>query len=196
MSIAFDTSYDEEKTYEDGKQHADDKKLLVRFDTRAVKNEFQTNLMGRPIFDEVEYIQIIVPGSRDVSNFPMDDGYRNRFREAYEKWKLTKKDEPMASGTLLAELPWMTKSQIAELNYCNVFTVEQLAGLSDVNAMQFMGNQKLRERAKNFLAAAEGEAVATKLQQELEQRDNQIEVLNRKINDLTSAFEKLEKQKR
>ena len=53
---------------------------------------------------------------------------------------------------------------IAELHYSNITTVEQLANLSDANAQQYMGNfRKLRERAKNFLQAAAGEAPAIKL---------------------------------
>jgi hypothetical protein len=192
MSFAMGI-YEEEKTYEDGKQFADDDKLLVKFDVRAVKHDKKSEEAGRPIFYDAEYIQVIVPGSRDVSTFPMDDHYRRRFQKRYDAWKANTASNTL-DGTLLSELPWMSKSQIAELNYSNVFTVEQLASLSDANAQKFMGNFQLRERAKNYLAAAAGEAPMLKLQAALEERDNHIQVLERKVNDLMAAFEKLEKK--
>ena len=183
--------YEEDKTYEDGKQFADDKKLLVRFFVDAVKHPKKSDVAGRAIYYDQEFIQIIIPGSRDISTYALDDHYKARFKEQYNKWKLDPANSTPIEGTILAELTWMTKSQIAELNYCNIHTVEQLANLPDALAQQFMGNFKLRERAKNFLAAAAGEAPAMKLQAALEERDNHIQVLERKVEELTAAFEKL-----
>ena len=195
MSIAFDTQYNEDRTYEDGAEHADDKKLWVKFEVRAVKNEFKSNKEGRPIFDEVEYIHIIVPGSRDILITPLDDQYKRRFAERYTKWKATERKEMELEGTILAEVPWMTKGTIAELNASNVMTVEQLAEMSDSNAMKFLGNFKLRERAKLFLEAARGEAPALRLQQELEQRDLHIKTLEQRLTALEAALEAQSKKK-
>ena len=195
MSFVMDRTYDGDKTYEDGRQYVDDAKLLVRFETRAVKHEFKSNQEGRAIYYDADYISIIIPGSREINTFPMDEHYRARFKERYDKWKQSEGENQKVEGTLLAELPWMTKSQIAELHAFNIFTVEHLAEMSDANAQRFMGNFKLRERAKNFLAAAAGEAPAMRLQQELEKRDNHIEVLERKIADLTALVEKVQAKK-
>jgi hypothetical protein len=195
MSFVMGSSYEGDKTYEDGRQYADDDKLRVRFEIHAVKHEYESNQQGRPIFYDAEYIQIVTPGSRDVSTFPLDEHYKRRFAKAYAKWK-AEGDQLKIQGTLLAELPWLTKSQIAELNYSNIQTVEQLAEMSDINAMKFMGNFQLRERAKNFLLAAAGEAPALKLQAELEQRDNHIQVLERKIEELTAAFERMDQKRK
>lgn len=182
--------YDEERTYEDGKQYADDEKLLVRFEIRAVKHEFKSKEAGRPIFEDCEYISIIIPGSRDIFTTPVDEHYKARFRKRYEDWK-TREDKERISGTILSEVPWLTKSQIAELQYSNVYTIEQLANLSDTNASKFLGNHELRERAKRYVEAAKGEAPLIKMTAELAERDNQIEVLNRKVAELTAAFEKM-----
>jgi hypothetical protein len=183
-------TYDGDKTYEDGKQHADDNKLFVRFETKPQHNKFQSDKEGRPIFEEVEYISIITPGSRDVFTTPLDDLYRARFKERYDKWK-SSTDAQKVEGTLLAEMPWLTKGQIAEMNYSNVFTIEQLANLSDAQAMQFMGNHKLRERAKLYLEQAKGDAPLLRLQQELEQRDAKIEVLSGQVAGMQAALDKL-----
>jgi hypothetical protein len=192
----FDNNtYDGEKTYEDGKQYEDDKKLFVRFEVRPYKMEKKSEDAGRPIFEDVEYISIIIPGSRDVLTAPIDETYKRRFRERYDKWK-AHSDATRVEGTPLGELTWMTKSQALELSYYNITTVEQLAGMSDTDALKFMGNHSLRQKAKVFLEAAAGEAPALKLQAELAERDNHIQVLERKVADLTAAFEKMNEVKK
>ncbi len=190
-------TYDGDKTYENGKQYADDDKLWVKFETRPLHNKYLSDKEGRPIFQDEEYISIITPGSRDVFTTPLDDGYRQRFKKRYDAWK-DNNNANKVEGTLLAELPWLTKSQIAELNYSNVFTIEQLASLSDANAQQFLGNFKLRERAKLYLEQAAGEAPLLRLQQELESRDSKIEVLSKQVEDMKAALDRLsaEQQRR
>jgi hypothetical protein len=187
----FDNNtYDSDTTYEDGKQYKDDDKLFVKFFTKPLHNEFKSSKEGRPIFDEVEYISIITPGSRDIFTTPLDDLYRRRFKKRYDGWQANK-DATKVEGTLLSEMAWLTQGQIAELNYSNVFTIEQLANLSDANAQQFLGNFKLRERAKLYLEQATGDAPLLRLQAELEQRDMKIEVLTKQMSDLQASFEKM-----
>ena len=191
----FDNNtYDGDTTYEDGKQYKDDDKLFVKFFTKPLHNESRSTKEGRPVFDEVEYISIITPGSRDIFTTPLEDNYKRRFKKRYEGW-LANKDATKVEGTLLAEMAWLTQGQIAELNYSNVFTIEQLANLSDTNARQFLGNFKLRERAKLYLEQAAGDAPLLRLQAELEERDMKIEVLSKQMTDLQAAFEKMTAEK-
>jgi hypothetical protein len=191
MSLAIASVYDEERTYEDGNQHADDKRLLVRFEVRAVKNDFKSGSEGRAIFEDVEYIQIIVPGSRDVFTTPLTDEYRRRFSDRYRRWKEDVKKTQTMEGTVLGEVTWLTKSQVAEFASMNVFTVEQLADMADVDARGVMGIHDLRKRAKTFLAAAAQEAPMQKLQAELEQRDNHIKTLEQKIAAMEANIAKM-----
>lgn len=184
------SEYELDRTYEDGRQFEDDKKLLVKFEIRAVKNEYKSKQEARPVFDDTEYIHIIVPGSRDVNIFPLDDSYKARFRERYEKWK-SQGDVELSSGTILAEVPWLSKSQIAELNYSNIRTIEQLAGMSDVLAQKFMGNNELRMRAKRYLEAAAGAAPMLKMEQELKERDSKIEVLTQSLEAMKVQLDRL-----
>jgi len=187
--------FEGERTYEDGKNYADDEKLWIKFDVRAVKHEFESNKQGRDIFYDQEYIEIIVPGTREVSKFPMDDNYKRRFRKQYENWKSNQEGDQSISGTVLSEVTWLSKSQVAELNYANIKTVEQLADLSDANAMKFMGSQQLRQKAKLFLEAAAGQAPALRLQQELDQRDNKIASMQEQIDSMVKMIEDLKKKR-
>jgi hypothetical protein len=187
--------YDEDKTYEDGKQYADDKNLLVRFEVRPVKNEFRSTKEGRAIYEDCEYISIITPGSRDILTTPLDEGYKRRFQERYDKWKKTHQDSNPA-GTILSEVPWITRSLAAELNYCNIFTIEQLATMTDTDAtrMNLMGAHDLRARAKRFVEAAKGEAPMLQMEAELKARDSTIMTLQEQIKGLQTAVEKLQKK--
>ena len=195
MSLVIGNEYDQDRTYENGQQYADDEKLLVRFETRAVKHEQKSREAGRPVFYDHDYIQIIIPGSREVSSFPMDEQYERRFRKRYAEWKASENGQIKIDGTLLSELTWMTKSQIAELNYSNVFTVEQLANIPDVLARSFMGAQQLKDRAKRYLEAAAGEAPLLKMQAELEQRDQKIAALTDQLDKMSAAIEDLKKKR-
>jgi hypothetical protein len=187
--------YDEDKTYEDGKQYADDKNLLVRFEVRPIKNEFKSTKEGRAIFEDCEYISIITPGSRDIYTTPIDEQYKARFQERYDKWKKTHQDSNPA-GTILSEVPWITRSLAAELNYCNVFTIEQLASMSDTDAMRMglMGHNDLRARAKRFVDAAKGEAPMLQMEAELRARDSTILTLQEQMKSMQAALEKLQKK--
>ncbi len=195
MSLVIGNEYDQDRTYENGQQYADDEKLLVRFETRAVKHEQKSREAGRPVFYDHDYIQIIIPGSREVSSFPMDEQYEKRFRKRYNEWKASETGQIKIDGTLLSELTWMSKSQIAELNYSNVFTVEQLANIPDVLARSFMGAQQLKDRAKRYLEAAAGEAPLLKMQAELEQRDQKIAALTDQLEKMSAAIEDLKKKR-
>ena len=94
------------------------------------KDEAASVDAGRPIFKDVEYVKIIVPGgSTSVVDKPVRDDDRNRFRAAYEKFKAG--DSEQIVGTPLKEIPWLTRSQIEELAYLKVRTLENLAELND-----------------------------------------------------------------
>lgn len=154
----------EDAIYEDGQQYKDDAKLIVAFYTKPVRNNFKSDQEGRPIFEDREFIKIIIPGNRDVTDAPVTDAYRQRFAQKYAAYKANKAQEVV--GTPLSELPWMGASQVAEFNALNIRTVEQLVELPDVHAQKFMGYSMLKERCQRFLKAAAGEAPDLKLERE------------------------------
>lgn len=153
-----------------------DSKLYVTFYVRAVMNNFQSSEQGRPIFDEKEYIRLIVPGdSKTTVDCPVTDEFRMRFPKQYDAFK--RGLAQAVSGTPLEVWPQMTVGLVAELKAMNIQTVEQLAGLDDGRAQKIMGHFELRRRAQAFLDAAEGEASNNKLAAELSKRDAEIEAL-------------------
>lgn len=167
-------------------RYAADNKLYVTFYVRAVMNNFQSSEQGRPIFDEKEYIRIIVPGdSKTTVDCPVTDEFRARFAKQYELFKRGK--EQAVSGTPLEVWPQLTVGLVAELKAMNISTVEQLADLDDVRAQRIMGHFELRRRARAFLDAAQGEAANNKMAAELEKRDDEINQLKAQMAELLKA---------
>lgn len=177
--------------YEDGQQFKDDKRLMVRFFMKAIKSEFRSEQEGRPIFVDIPYIEVITPGSRDTLVTEATAQYQHRFREQWENFKA--RTEPTLAGTPLNEVPWLTASQVAEMNALNIKTVEQLVNLPDVHAQKLMGSHDLRERAKRFLSAAAGAAETTKLEAELKRRDELIAEQGETLKDLQAQIAELKK---
>jgi hypothetical protein len=170
-------------------QSEDDKKLFVQFFIEAVKNEFESTKQGRAIFTDVPMIRVMTPGSRDVTVSKVTERYKERFPRHWERFQ--KQLDQSVDGTPLEQVPFLTPSQIAELKYMNCITLEQLAGMSDSLASKIMGSQQIRQRAKDFLAAAQSAAPMMQLRAELEKRDDTIAEMKIKMEALEQAVTKL-----
>ena len=148
----------------DGGQAADayaqDSKLFVTFATVAVLHPYESTMAGRPICKDVDHITIRAPGSRDSIVAPVKY-YMDRFGEKYRAWKSTQMQA--ANGTPLESYPFLfTKpSLIAELKYRNIYTVEQLASLSDTGKQSIMGGHELCKQAADWIAKTAANAVDT-----------------------------------
>lgn len=174
--------------YEQDQRYKDDQRLFVQFFREPVQNKVKSTLEGRPIFDEVDMVRIITPGSRDVMVTRADDNYRRRFPKQWERFQL--QQEQAVEGTPLEQVPWLTVGQVAELKAVHVMTLEQLAALPDNLAQKFMGAHQLRQRAQAMIDAAKGEAPMLRLQAELEARDQKIELMQKQIDQLVAASKK------
>lgn len=135
-----------------------DDKLFVKFHTQAVLHPAKSTQAGRPIYDDVDMITIRTPGSQLTSIVSPVKYYMDRFGDKYRLWKSSQAEA--ASGTPLENFPFLfTKpSMIAELKYRNIFTVEQLAELSDTGKQSIMGGHELCKRAADWIAKTADDA--------------------------------------
>lgn len=179
-------TYDEVQNFTNNARFAMDSKLYVRFYIRPVMNAFRSSEEGRPIYDEKEYINVIIPGdSKTTVDCPVNDEFRRRFQKQYDQFK--RGIANVVEGTPLEMWPQMSVGLVAELKAMNVLTIEQLAGLSDSVAQKIMGFHDLRRKAQSFLDAAKGEAESNKLARELEKRDDEIATLKLQMQQLMQA---------
>lgn len=131
-----------------------------KFYRDAIENPARSKEEGRPIYDEIEMVEVRMPGDRlTVFVSPVEDVHRARWPEIYAAFK--RGEERAASGTPLEHWasPEMTRSRVAELKACNILSVEELADVPDnVLPRLGMGGRALREQARAYLAAAKGGA--------------------------------------
>lgn len=176
------------------KQSEADKNLFVQFNLEPHQNMSKTAAEGRPIFEEREYIMIMVPGDKDsIVHRPAMERDKERFFDRYDRWK-RKVGDQTATGTPLKLVPWLSSPQVKELEYFNVYTLEQLASISDNHAQKFMGIQALKQRAKDALQAAKDAAPLASIRAELEAKDNQLEAALQAIKEQGIRIELLERE--
>ena len=141
--------------------NAGDEHLAVRFVRQERLNESKSRTEGRPFFEECDYIEIRQPGNKDsVIKRPVRESDKNRFPRHWQAYQNRMSDDEILQGTPLTEWPAMTRSQVEELRFLNIRTVEQLAEVSDSNTQGFMGLSLLKKKAAAYLDAAKETALA------------------------------------
>lgn len=158
----------------------DDRNLVPFFHTISQPNEAMSKEAGRPIFDEMEVVEIRYGG--DMQNrpvFPAHDGqylpdgqggtqfvsYAERFPKQYQAFKAKKAQTK--EGTPLEEAPFLSAKDRSELKGMQILTVEQLASLDDrrLKTLGMFGREKV-DAAAAYLQAATGTADVTRLASE------------------------------
>lgn len=180
------TTFDEPFNMQDSPRNELDKKLYVQFYKRAVMNATKSDAEGRPIFDERDFVRILVPGSKDVLDVRADQQYINRFPTQWQKYQ--NQQQQAVSGTPLEAWPALSVGMVAELKALNVYTVEQLAALSDSAGQKMQAFHMLKQRAQAFLDAAAGDSKNSQLAAELQRRDEEIDILKKQMADLMAKL--------
>jgi hypothetical protein len=171
-------------------QAEQDRALLVKFFSTPLKNDEKSVEEGRPIFDDVDMIEIRVRGTKDnIVQRPVRPDDKVRFREA---WRAHSEGEKaVQSGTPLAQWPVMSTSQVEEMKYLGFFTVEQIAEASDGVVAKVTGLQTLKNKAKAFIEFSKGAAPIEQLQAKLSESANETETLRRQLSETQAALSKL-----
>ena len=149
-----------------------DDKLHVKFFTRPRIDIEASTKENRPIYKDVPFIEIMVPGDKNnISLEEVWDLHKRRFPRHWEQFQAGLKDQVV--GTPLKVAPFLTDSHIEELAYFKIRTLEQLADLADQH-MTFMGARELQQQAKKFLDRS-------KSAESLLERIERLEAENRRL---------------
>lgn len=165
---------------------------IPRFYTEAKKNNFRSEAEGRPCFDEVEMVEILIPGDRRSSWVGLvKDEHKKRFPREYGAFKQGL--EAPEQGTPIAQMPGITRAQAEELAYSHVKTVEALANLPDdlLSKAAGMGGYALREKAKRWVEATNGAAPMEKLAAENERQAATIAEMQAQMAEMKKAMDAL-----
>lgn len=174
-----------------------DSHLAVRFYQREVDNAFQTALQGRPIKKMADFVRIEIPGDRNtiIDTF-VNESHKKRFPMQWAQYQNEKADGGNdVQGTLLKDWPLLSAAIAAELKHFNFYTVEQIAGASDMQLNNLgmaagMSPSSLKEKAKAFLANAKDSALVQQQADELRKRDQEIEAMKQQMQELLGQMNK------
>lgn len=169
----------------------------ARFKIHPVPNLEQTKKQGRPIFDEIEVVEIKFAGNKQtVAVYPahaiadraidqetgetIERTYAMKYNDQYRAFK---SGNPQASaGTQLDSVEFMSPGKVLELKALGITTVEALAALGGANLKQLgMAGPELQRKAVEFIEKSTAERGDTYLQsriEELEARIAQMQATN------------------
>lgn len=173
--------------------------LSVKFFNDKAENKRKSMEAGRPIFDDVEKVEIRFAGDKhNVHVAPAhspgqmrDDNnkrltYAEQFPEHYAAFK--KNQQWLGSGTPLSELPFISVAKRAELEGFNVHTAEALAEMDGANLKKLgMGSRELMEQARAYLAKAAGSSDVTRLAGENAALKEQMEMMQRQLAEIQNG---------
>lgn len=157
--------------------------VIPMFKVHTQENKAKSKEAGRPIFDDMEVVEVRFAGDRNkVSVFPAhvicstvmdEDGdyrpmtYAERWKEQYARFKA--KQQQVMEGTPVDELPFLTQAKRSELKALNIYTAETLAALDGTPLKTLgQGGRELKNQAQAYLDNASGTANVTRMASEIE----------------------------
>lgn len=157
-----------------------DSALWVEFENSMVLNAFKSEQEGRPIHEDIVLTKIRVPGNSTLEiSRPLLEEDKRRFPLQWAHFMNTQGQGEAVTGTPIAELPGISRAVVENLRALKFHTVEQVAQASDAsigNLQMTVGMAPLafRDRCQRYLSAASDNAVSTKLEHELAERDAKL----------------------
>lgn len=163
---------------------AGDSKLFVFFYMGVLQNEHRSTQEGRPMFDDVECVKIIVPGDKNsIIDRPATKADKMRFSKQYDMFKAGKSDDEQVEGTPLTEWPFLSRAQVEELKYLGIRTVEHIADCRDDIAAKVNGMHALKRNAQVWLGKTKSAGEAAKTAKLIEDQAAQISALQEAVKD-------------
>lgn len=173
-------------------REAGDRSVYCKFFLHPVEDQVASADQGRPIYNEHEYIEIRAAGNAtNVVVRRATDMDKRRFSGAYRMFKEGHAEQMV--GTPLTEVPWMSKSQIEELMYFRIRTLEQLSAVGDDVCTRMPGLFELKRKAIIVMERADKAAPILSLKKENDELRNELDTLKGIVAEQTKAIEKLKK---
>jgi hypothetical protein len=182
-----------------------DDAVVALFKDFAVKNEAKSVQAGRPIYDDIEVVELRYPGSKNWCAYPANSfshwgidpqtgeqlkvSYAERFSRQYRQFKAH--STQTKSGTPLAHAPFLTEGRRAELRAQNIYTVEALASIDGVELKNLgQGGRDMKNAAMEYIAESQSGAVNIQMQAEMEALRAKNQAMEEDIAKLKAAAPK------
>lgn len=163
--------------------NAGDDLLVPLFRNHAMENKAKSAAEGRPIFEDVEVVDVRAPGTRNYGTYPANQmsnwindpytgeqrpvTYAERFQRQYRQFK--EHQEQTKSGTPLELVGFLSAARQAELRAQNIYTVEALAAIEGSELKNLgPGGRELKNQAFEYIAKGRANVPNLQMQAELE----------------------------
>lgn len=167
-----------------------DARLAVMFYKKAVKNEFESQKEGRPIFMDMDYVKISVPGDNTTEiDQPVREDHKKRFPLHWAHYQNMTQGDAKEIGTPLSQWPRLTISQVEELRALKFYTVESVANASDANIQRIqmiagMSPYAFREHAQRFLKIADSDAITAEAEEKARAAEERAAALEARLAEM------------
>lgn len=152
-----------------------DDRMNVNFYMRPVLDPIKSREVGRPWKVGKEYVRIQHPGEKDTTDRPVTEQDKQRWPRHWEQFQ--RGQVQMPDGTPVDVLFPQSPEIPENLHTIGCHTVEQLANMTEHGAQTIgMGATQWRNKARDFLSAANGGAGMHKLQKQIDDLTNKLEV--------------------
>lgn len=169
-------------------------RLIAKFETLAEQSMEKSRDQGKPVWENIDYITIWIPGDKDnVIHRPVRYYDPLNFPTQYAAFKANKSQDVV--GTPLDIISTLSPAQKAELNYVGIKTVEALATMADVDGQKMMGFNDMKQKALKYIEMMTAAVPGQKLQAELGKRDDEIAFLKQMAEEQGKKIEELTRKK-
>ena len=185
----------------DSDEKGADARLAVRFYTKPVQNEFETNRQARPIFADCDYVEIFVPGDNlSILNQPVREDHKTRFPLQWAHYQNKHGGDTKEIGTPLSQWSLLSPAQVEELRALKFYTVENIANASDsslqrINMIAGMSPFSFRDRAARFLKSASEESLANLDNERIKALEAENAEMKSKLDSILANMQTTERKK-
>lgn len=173
--------------------HGNDDGVFAEFYEEALPSTFESEKAGHPVFRNVIMVRMIFPGDKTkVVCKEVNDELKARFSRQWANFEKGVNGVGLI-GMPLKEWSQMTKADVAMWSSQGIYTVEQLAGISDQNLP--MGGRELRDRAIAYLKQAKDSSELMRVTGDNANLRNENDKLKSDVADLARRLEALESKK-
>lgn len=181
---------------------ADTPPLILFFEEVAVKDE-RASRSGPPVFFPVHQVRVVVAGSKGGEGpiyemaRKVGDAWKinnelrpQKFMKPYEDWKAGRASSDQ--GTPLEQWPLMDVAMVAAFKAAHVYTVQQLAALSDgsLDTAIRRGGREWRAKAQAWLEEARTAAGDVEARATIARQQEQIDALQKQLSEVLKAQNK------
>lgn len=156
------------------------------FHQKPVQNPRKTEIEGRPIFDMIDYVEIMVPGQSKTHIIrKVTEEDKQRWPTKWVAYQSNKEAQQPLEGTPIEQWAYLTPARAMEMKAINILTIEDLANLSDTGIQSLgMGGLELRKRAQQHLRP-EGDVVK-ELREEIQKNTELMAEMRAELDTLKS----------